>query len=301
MAAPRFVCTACGAAVAADVEPPYLCPHDPEHVLAPEVVPTAWPGPDEPDFLARFARLLTGGRTSAATAMVPDDLAAWVLRNVPGRRRSSGPKLLDAASAALSLGAEGGVWALDETDHPGGSVRFRAVQAVQFHRAICELDAAPAEVGPPVGPVAVEGLQTLWWELLDAVAAGDVPRPDRVLVQVGSGALAAALGRAAATARAAWQDASLPRVDLVRSRGATALDLAGVERSLVHEAEALAALTGGATIEVGDDDLREAARLAATTPSSAAGLAGALALSRGGALDEDERLAIVLAGSSGPE
>jgi threonine synthase len=184
--------------------------------------------------------------------------------------------------------------------------------------------------------LAVEGGQTLGWEL----AAAGVPL-DRLVVQVGGGALASAAVHAFAEALALGAVARVPRVDTVQTEGAwplkraydavvarggsAALGYAARHRhefmwpwetephSIAHGilddetydwlavVEGMIA-SGGEPLVVGERLLRDANALARTAtgisadPTGSAGLAGLLAMRESGAVEDDERVALLFTG-----
>jgi len=174
--------------------------------------------------------------------------------------------------------------------------------------------------------LAVEGGYTLGWE----IASAGVPL-DRVVVQVGGGALASSVA-------AGLREGGLaPRLDTVQTTGAwplkrafdrvreTELDYAASHRSefmwpweqephsIAHGIlddetyDWLAVIegmlaTGGTPLVVGEDTLAEANALAAEAtgidvdPTGSAGLAGLLALHAAGEISRDERVGILFTG-----
>ncbi|MFO0750872.1 MAG: pyridoxal-phosphate dependent enzyme [Myxococcota bacterium] len=101
---------------------------------------------------------------------------------------------------------------------------------VTAFRAAVQEGALPFACQGPENGMAIEGGETLGWELVTQLAAlepmpagGDVadpPRLDRVFVQVGGGALGAAVGRALQQATASHALGRMPRIHAVQTAGA---------------------------------------------------------------------------------
>jgi threonine synthase len=121
-----------------------------------------------------------------------------------------------------------------------------------YHRLLAALDAGavPFTCQGNLNGFAIEGGQTLGWELASAVGRpGGPPRLDRLVVQVGGGALASACAGGLAEARALGAPLDLPRLNAVQTRGAFPLARA-------YERVAARIAPGGAA----DEALRYAAR-----------------------------------------
>jgi threonine synthase len=182
--------------------------------------------------------------------------------------------------------------------------------------------------------LAVEGGQTLGYEL---VSSGE--RLDRLVVQVGGGALASACIQAFRDAATLGALAAAPRLDTVQTAGAWPLKRAyeAVSRcgdlryAARHRSEFMwpwetephsvaggilddetydwlavvegMAATGGTPLVVGEETLVRANRLARRSTgidvdaTGSAGLAGLLALRAAGAVDDDERVALLFTGA----
>jgi threonine synthase len=205
--------------------------------------------------------------------------------------------------------------------------------------------------GPDNG-FAIEGGATLAWEIADELrAAGGAL--DRIVVQVGGGALASGIALGFDDAATVGAIDAPPRLDTVQTRGGWPLarafervldDLglaagAPVDPGLLHDGlrrvadhrsrymwaweteprsvahgilddetyDWLAVVramlaTGGRTVVVGEDDLRQANALACEATgidadeTGTAGVAGLLALARDGGIGPDETVAVVLSG-----
>ena len=207
-----------------------------------------------------------------------------------------------------------------------------------YRRLLEALDAGavPFTCQGNLNGLAVEGGQTLGWEL---VSAG-VPI-DRIVVQVGGGALASACAHAFEEGVALGALPSAPRLDTVQTKGAWPLRRAfeAVERVDADDPVRLAArhrsrfmwpweeeprsvahgilddetydwlavvegmrATGGRALVVDEGTLVAANELARTATgidvdhTGSAGLAGLLALRAAGLLDPDERVAVLFTG-----
>ncbi len=207
---------------------------------------------------------------------------------------------------------------------------------VQALRAALEQGAVPFTCQGNLNGLAVEGGQTLGWEI---VSTG-VP-VDRLVVQVGGGALASACVHAFSEARALGAVHSLPRVDTVQTESAWPLKRAydavvarGGQAAIPYAAhhrhefmrpweqephsvahgilddetydwlavvEGMLA-TGGTPVVAGESLLEEANALARRTTGIAvdatgsAGLAGLVALRETGAVRDDECVALLFTG-----
>jgi len=189
--------------------------------------------------------------------------------------------------------------------------------------------------------LAIEGGETLAWEILDALGREALD----VVLQVGGGAMASAFVQAFRLAHAAGWTPRLPRFHTVQTRGAWPLRRAwdilqdrvrtlgeaeALERAARHRSEfmwpweetprsvahgilddetydwlALAAgmlASGGTSVVIGEDTLREANALAREATgigvchTGSAGLAGLLQLRRDGVIGPGARVAVVFSG-----
>ncbi|HEX5589526.1 MAG TPA: pyridoxal-phosphate dependent enzyme [Candidatus Limnocylindrales bacterium] len=90
---------------------------------------------------------------------------------------------------------------------------------VRRMRAVVAAGAIPFTCQGPENGLAIEGGQTLGYEIAEALEAAGTTL-DRLVVQVGGGALASALAQGLAEARALGAGGALPRLDTVQTAGA---------------------------------------------------------------------------------
>lgn len=205
------------------------------------------------------------------------------------------------------------------TDAPGDPTYHRLLEALSE-------GALPFTCQGNLNGLAVEGGYTLGWEL----ASAGVPL-DRVVVQVGGGALASAV------AAGLHEGGLAPRLDTVQTEGAHPLERAfervretGLDHAAHHRSEAMwpweaeprsiahgilddetydwlavceAMLqTGGDALVVSEETLERANALARETTgidvdhTGSAGLAGLVELCNAGAVGRDERVAVLFTG-----
>jgi threonine synthase len=184
----------------------------------------------------------------------------------------------------------------------------------------------------------IDGGQTLVLEML----GGDVPPLDDLVVQVGGGALASACAQALARARAAGMVRRVPRLHVVQTQGAAPLQRAwsrlqhkageatALQDAIAHRSaymwpwEAVphsvahgilddetydwaavlrgVAATGGSSVVVDEDTLKQANRLAlqatgiTVSHTGSAGLAGLLQLRRDGVIAAGARVGVLFSG-----
>ena len=95
----------------------------------------------------------------------------------------------------------------------------RGDPTVRRMRAVVAAGAIPFTCQGPENGLAIEGAQTLGYEMAEALGSAGTTL-DRLVVQVGGGALASACAQGLAEARALGVLEALPRLDTVQTRGA---------------------------------------------------------------------------------
>ncbi|NJD28024.1 MAG: pyridoxal-phosphate dependent enzyme [Chloroflexi bacterium] len=151
------------------------------------------------------------GRPFAIASCGNAALAAAVVARAAGRRIEVFVPT-DADSAVLDRLTGLGAVIESVARHPGES----GDPTVARLRTAVAAGAIPFTCQGPENGLAIEGGQTLGYELAEAIGGVGV-RLDRVVVQVGGGALASAVSAGLAEARALGAIAALPRLDTVQT------------------------------------------------------------------------------------
>ncbi|MGE5360954.1 MAG: pyridoxal-phosphate dependent enzyme [Bacteroidales bacterium] len=154
-------------------------------------------GLDQP---ARPLAVASCGNAALAAAVVARALDRKLLVFVPDHASARVVSELDALGACVTRCSRG-------TDLPGDP------SYLAFRRAVAE-GALPFSCQGNQNGLVIEGAKALAWEMVDAGVA-----PDRVLVQVGGGALASACVQGFQAAVLTGQLSAMPRVHAVQTRG----------------------------------------------------------------------------------
>ena len=162
--------------------------------------------------IAEAVGLATGGRRTLGIASCGNAAiaAATLARRAEWPLRVFVPEWAPAGVLALieSLGAEVEVCPRRDDDPPGDPAMLRFREAVSG-------GALPFTVQGPENALCLDAGRTIGWEIADAVGAcGGPPVVDRVVVQVGGGALAACVG---------WGLGPRIRLDTVQTQGCAPL------------------------------------------------------------------------------
>ncbi len=157
----------------------------------------------------------------------------------------------DELSRRMGFGLDGGVWVKDETGNVSGPHKARHLFGLLVYLEVAErLGLADAGRRPHLDGLAVESGFTLGYEL--AADLRDEPPLDRLVVQVGGGALASACVESLGEAVALGVLARMPRFHAVQTEGAWPL------------ARAFQRLTARLPFGAGADERTAALRYAAT-------------------------------------
>jgi len=257
-----------------------------------------------------------------------EHLGAYV---TPCKRPSSAAsRHLLPASGAKDLGAEGPRPAKrgEGGRRPGEGLGDPAY--LQFRKAVAA-GALPFTCQGNENGLAIEGGETLGWEMVAQLREAGVAL-ERIVIQVGGGALASAVIAAFDDAQDLGLIDRLPRFDTVQTSAAHPLkrayervaaggDLAYARRHrsefmwpweseprsvaggiLDDETYDWAAVvrgmlaTGGETVLVSEEQLMEASRVTEASATGAAGFAGVMELRRRGAIRAGEAVAVLLTG-----